>query len=188
MAVKVAPFKTSRKVAPYPSDRSFVLGSDELEIFDSVTSEQNRIGGTEIELYQYDLKKSVRDPVYGEPSYEAWKKPVRLKAWFQYPDIEEQATSDGSMSTWPSIFWVGRKDLEDVHAEIPGIGEIIKVWNIPYFILEKSSTDDPERAFYFAIKSVAEDSHMFDNAQFTAYRLTVERRTTFAPERRLLNT
>lgn len=188
MAVKVAPFKTNRKVAPYPSNRSFVLGSDELELFDSVTSEQNRIGGTEIELYQFDFKKSVRDPVYGEPSHEAWKQPIKLKAWFQYPEIEDQATSDGSTTAWPSVFWVGRKDLEDSRAVKPRIGEILKVWNIPYFEKEKSGTDDPKRAFYFAIKAVAEDSHLFDNAEFTAFRLTVERRTTFAPERRLLNT
>jgi len=188
MAVKVEPFKTKRKVAPYPSNKPFILGSDELELFDSVTSEQNSIGGTEIELYQYDFKQSARDPVYGEPSHEAWRQPIKLKAWVQYPEIEDQATEDGSMTSWPSTIWVARIDLEKVHADMPRIGEVVRFWDIPYFNKERSKTLDPNRAYYFGIKGVAEDSHMFDNPEFTAYRLTLERRTNFAPERRLRNT
>jgi hypothetical protein len=47
------------------------------------------------------------------------------------------------------------------------------------------SEGTPNAGYYFNVINVVDDAHMFDNPDFTMFRLDLRRYTEFNPERRI---
>lgn len=184
---KIECFKTSAAIKCHPCDSPFKLDGSEIPLFDSVAEEVTAVGGTEVDVYQRDEKRSSRDSLYDEVVEDAWKGPYRISAWVQYPEGAPEANQAGFKEVWPSVIWVARSALEGAGARLPKIGDVFAFWKVPFF-KEIAKTKDPKRGFYFNVTKVDQDGHLNDSSEFVGFRLTVKRDTTFAPERRLYNT
>jgi len=169
---------------------SYAFGSSELGLFDTIAQEHVNIAGTEIDLYQLNKKKTVRDALYDENITEGWDGPFRLKGWVEYPEVFPEVRSEGFRKTFPSSLWVARVDIERIGARAPYYGDVIHFWKTPFF--DEQSVAYPhgkaKHGYYFTLTEVYDDGHLFDEASFVGFRATLARNTEFSPERRLTNT
>jgi hypothetical protein len=159
-----------------------------LFLFDSVAQERNKIAGTEIDLYQMNAKKTVRDPLYDEVVTPVWAGPYRLKAWVEWPETMPEARTEGFRKTFPANMWVARVDVEKVGARPLSYGDIVHFWRTPFFD-EHSVTYEhgaSKHGYYFNLTEVVEDGHLFDTPSFVGFRSVLARNTEFTPERRLV--
>lgn len=171
-----------------PLVNEFNLNGDESFLFDMWAQEHTHISGVEIEFWSFDEKKSKRDALYDEPIKRGWKGPFKLKGYIEWPDSTPEARVEGLRTTWSASAWITRKDFEDAEAPPPSEGDVIRVWNIPFF--QSFGVDDeevPGRGYFFDILNVNDDGHLWDQANFVGYSFTFARRTEFTPERRLDN-
>jgi hypothetical protein len=179
------------KEAPLkPLAQEWKLTDSEHLLFDGYAQEHVRISGTTVDYYHLDVKKSEKDPLYNEPVARKYEGPYRLNAFLSYPDEESEAGEEGLKTSWTSMLWIPRVEIENAHAPEPFIGDIIRVWKTPYY--ERSSVNAqneqeeiPGSGFYFDVIKVHDDGHMFDNPWFVGFMLDLKRRTEDTPERRL---
>jgi hypothetical protein len=78
--------------------------------------------------------------------------------------------------------------VEDADAGVPGEGDVIKSWNIPFYALYglgDRPEAPPDAGYYFNVIDVDTDGQIFDNPSFVGYKLQLRRRTEFTPERRI---
>jgi hypothetical protein len=178
-------------VRPAPNvarTRAFNLDSKERFLFDLWAQEHTGIAGTELDYWSLDTKASKRDPLYDESIVRVWKGPFRFPAYFEWADSTPEAREEGMRTTWSASCWIARKNFEDFGAPPISEGDIIRVWNVPFF--DDFSVDGENLAvsgYYFDVINVNDDGHLWDQFNFVGYSCSIERRTEYTPERRLLN-
>jgi hypothetical protein len=173
-----------------PQDYVDMRFSDsELGLFDTIAAEHSRTAGTPIDYYSLSMDDSVKDPLYNEPSQRAWKGPYRIIGWFEWPDATPEAWEEGRIVTFSCTGWLSRKILEDARVPVPGTGDVLRVWNTPYFnaaggdLTASTNQDGSNLGYFFDVLNANDDGHLFDSAAFVGFKLTLNRRTQFAPER-----
>lgn len=182
------PVRPAQPLPAAPLVNDFTLCDGERFLFDCWAQEHNRIGGTQIEFWSLDVEGSTRDPLYDEPIVRDFAGPFRMVGYLEYPDGFAEAREEGFRSVWNGSIWIARKEFEDAHSPPPSEGDVIRVWNTPFF--QKFSVDEedvPGRGFYFDITQVGDDGHLFDTPSFVGFKCDISRRTEFTPERRLTN-
>lgn len=158
----------------------FDLNDAERYLFDSFAQEHLGIIGTEVEFWSQRVSKSKRDALYDEPVERVWNGPFKLTGLFQYVDTTSDAREEGLREIGPTEIWIARREFEEKNAPPPDTGDVIRVWNLPIF-----KFIGQEQGFYFDVTGTSEDGHLFDQASFVGWKLTLNRRTEFTPERRL---
>jgi hypothetical protein len=184
----VAPMVHPNPVQPMTSG-DFHLSDCEIFLFDGIASEVTNIAGTEVDLFQFNKKKSTRDPLYDETIKDSFDGPFRLRAWVEWPDPTPETRAEGFRKTFPATMWLARVDLEVIGASAPSFGDIVRFWNTPYFNGTSTSyqVGSNVKGYYFTLTEVKDDGHLFDNPSFVGFKCTIARNTEFAPERRVHN-
>lgn len=186
--------KTCNKIKPLcacpavPTVCTFNLDASEMFLFDLWANEHTSIAGTEIEFWSLDIGGSLVDPLYGEAIERRWAGPYRLKAWVHLPQDNPDVGQQGSRTIFDSALWIPRKQFEENNAPTPNENDVVRLWNLPFF--RGYAVDDetvPGGGFFFDVINVNHDGHVFDQAGFVGFSLTLARRTDYTPERRLQN-
>lgn len=159
---------------------SMTLGDSERFLFDSFAQEHVRTSGTPMEFWSQDIEGSERDPLYDEPIVRKWAGPFKIVGYLQRPDSIPEAREEGIRQTFPSEMWVARKEFEDANAPPPKEGDVMRVWNLPFY-----ADIGDGKGYFFDVIDSDEDGHLFDQASFVGFKLHVNRRTEFTPERRI---
>lgn len=160
---------------------------NELWLFDSFAQEHTNIGGTDVDIYIPNLKKSRRDPLYNEPTVPVFDGPFRVRVYATDIEYTPEASERGFRQIFTASLWLPRKTVED--AKImppPREGSVVLIWKTPYF--DRFSEPEPfipGLGFYFDVLKADVDGHPFDNSGFVGFKMDVKRRTSFNPERRL---
>lgn len=172
-----------------PGKPEFALDSSESFLFDMVAEEHTSIPGTTIEYFSLDKKGSTKDPLYSEAEEREFRGPYALKAHVTYPERGLLAQADGLIARWDCTAWIARKSFETAQCPIPHAGDVIRIWNTPFFNKEGVINESvPDSGLFFNILIVHHDGHLFDTPEFVGFKLTLRRRTDFTPERRITNT
>lgn len=173
--------------APLPLD--FHLGAEEHFLFDLWAQEHTRIAGTKIEFYSLNTDKSQRDALYDEPVVRHFDGPFSLVGYVEYPNDETEAREEGFRTTWTGTIWIARKEFEDANAPIASEGDVIRIWDKPFFNDNWATSGDevPGGGYYFDLTNVSDAGHLFDNPWFVGVTSRIRRRQEFTPERRLTN-
>ena len=160
------------------------MGDEESELFDCLAKEVVDISGIAVEWYSLDLEGSVRDPVYDEPIEMAWKGPYQLKAHVTMNERNAEAREEGMVWTFSFELWVARAEVEEKYMARPKEGDVVRLWNVPFFDQFGSGNSTIDGAgFFFSVTRVESDGHLFDGPTFTGFKCELKRNTTFAPER-----
>lgn len=112
---------------------SMTLSDSERFLFDSIAQEHLRTIGTQMEFWSQDIEGSERDPLYDEPIFRAWKGPYKIVGFIEKPDSIPEAREEGLRQTFPAAMWLARREFEDANAPAPKEGDILKVWNLPFY-------------------------------------------------------
>ena len=166
----------------------FHLSDLERQLYDSFAQEGVDTYGTKMEWYTQEISKAVRDPLYDEPTTRSWAGPYILNGFVTWPSRQPNLEGDGLYnSTFIGTVWLPRKSFEDIGAKLPYEGDVVRVWNVPFFADYGSdrSTKDKKRGYYFDVTKVEADGHLYDEAGFVGFRADIKRRTDFTPERRV---
>lgn len=162
----------------------FSLDASELTLFDSIAIEQVEKAGTPIMYWHYDRTNTVVDPVYDEPVERKFIGPFRLKGSVDYPDSTPEAREQGLRTQWNCTLWIPRKSLEIQKAPEPNIGDVILLWDTNFFASEGVQDENvPGAKYMFVVTDSDSDGHLFDTPAFTFFKLDLERRTEYTPER-----
>lgn len=147
-----------------------ILINDSDQCFmDSIAQEVNHLAGVVAIFFQYEEKKSSRNPYYGESKdriYKGGGVGVECPIFFKSPDRSEVTGEEGFRMDKTSSFFVARVDLDERSLRRPRVGDILKVWN-SYFDVTKSS---------------ATEGRFSDTGQTLQYEVDVVRRTKSLPE------
>jgi len=181
----------SNPVAPLRDGEKFEFGAKspyEMALFDSLTTEHIDIIGTTIWYYNLNLGASERDPLYDEPVKRVYT-PFIVKGFVTLPEGPKNVGLEGFNSSWDATAYISRKSIEAAGAPNPGEGDIIRIWDVPYFNREANidGFPIPDAGFYFSITAGGEDGHIFDTPSFTTFTATLRRVSTQTAERRLRN-
>ena len=167
----------------------FRLTDQERWLFDGYAQENLHIAGTPFDYYWLDVANTEIDALYGEAGERAFRGPYKLTGWLEMPIRLDAMRMEGRSATWNPSAWVARKDVEDARIYQPKEGDVIQVWQIPFYEsfsdVLPSNKPTPGSGFYFDVTEVETNGQMFDTPSFVGYKLTLKRRTMFSPERRL---
>lgn len=183
-----------------------LLDDSELRLFDSISEEYNRLGGTKVRLWSLRRGYAVDpvfdepsrnhgyDPMYGEavaPSHQPEVEPEKRDEWaFVGPwefwavvFFEEEADKDTSIdesvqSEWDATGWVSRQAFEEIDCPYPKKGDVIEM-------SEEKWRDSSDKQIYFDVISSARAGPLNDTQTYVNQRLRLKKRTKFDPERRI---
>ena len=162
----------------------------ELPFWDSIAQESTRLSGTKVRLYQLRRAKN-RHPLYQEPSeggdfdyagpWEVW---AGLE-WNQETDINADGAIEGQQQESEAILWIARKDLEEVDAPDPKIGDVFELWDVEAFDYKPFG----RRKFrYWDVKKSTQSGNVFTSEVFVMWRLELVSKTRFDAARRVEET
>lgn len=164
----------------------FNLCDAEQSIFDCWAAEHTGIAGVNIEYFHFNLDASTRDPLYDEAIERVFDGSYNFKAFVEYPEAEPEATEQGFHVKWDATIWIPRANIESVGAPTPAEGDVIRVWNTPFYNKYGVAEQDiPGAGYFFSLTKVDEDGHLFDQAGFVGFKCTMKRNTEYTPERRM---
>ena len=162
----------------------FSLDAQELVLFDSIAVEHTEKSGTSMLYWHLNRVGTTIDPVYDEPVQRKFEGPFRLKGNITYPESSPEAREQGMRSQWNATVWIPRKTLELANAPEPDVGDVIQVWNNSFFMSDGVESEQvPGAQFMFVVIDANTDGHLFDTPSFVGFKLEVERRTEYTPER-----
>jgi hypothetical protein len=174
-------------VAPLKDYEAFKLDDRELFLIDGYANEHVRILGTQITYWSISAANSRRDPVYGEPIDRVFLGPFKYTAWLSYTESVASVREEGLVQQFQPTAWLPRKMVEEASAPVPTEGDVLQAWNLPFY--HKYSTAEQQAlqtaGWYFNVTDVDTDGHLFDNPSFVGFKLKLNRRSEFTPERRL---
>lgn len=157
----------------------------ELPLWDSIAQEPAKLSGTPVRIYSVRRARNLH-PLYREPSAggNEWEfqGPWEFMAAIEFnqgQDIDSEAGAEGLQKVLSSVMWIARKELEDVGAPIPKIGDVIHFWD------QKPFGSDFQ--FWDVVKANP-DGNMVSSEVYTMYRLELKVRTRFEPVRKVENT
>lgn len=157
-------------------------------LYDTYSREQSAIiAGGEADLYVRDRGRSLKDPLYGEPTRAVWVGPYRLKVYLQNPIPMPMTVPQGFRNEWNGEIWVPRTEIELKGVRPPDNGDVLQMWKIPFYdALAVDYANSPKAGFYFDVESVHADAIAAMAPIFLGFKLTLKRRSEFTPERRVL--
>lgn len=168
----------------FPDDDAAVV---ERPLWDSIAQEPARLSGTQVRLYSVRRAKN-HHPLYREPG-------AGSKDWeFQGPwefwgaiefdpttDVDTDAGSEGLKKSADAILWVSRKELEDIGAPDPKVDDVIHFWGKRPF--KRASGFE-----FFDLIKAEPHGNVMSTETFVQWKLTLKARSSFDPERRVVNT
>jgi len=168
----------------YPTQTA--LGVVEQALYDSVSAEPARLSGTPVRLFSVRRAKN-RHPLYAEPSFagKEWEfhGPWELMGAFEFDqgmEIDQEATSEGLHEFANAALYLSRKELENVEAPEPKIGDIIWLWDRKPFAEEGGD--------YWDVTKANRDGNIWTTEVFVQYRLELRWRSKFDPARKIEGT
>lgn len=162
----------------------FTLDDRELALFDSIAKEHTEKSGTPVLYWHYDRKRSTVDPVYDEPENRVFDGPYKVVGNVTYPDSMPEAREQGLRTQWNASLWIPRRALEEAGAPEPDVGDVVLLWSNSYFISDGvQEAKVPGAQFMFVVTDSNSDGHLFDTPSFVGFRLEIERRSEYTPER-----
>lgn len=188
---EVKPFQPCRAGEIKPWCGPLQLTAKERKLFDSIATEVNKTAGTPVRYWVLDVPGSVVDPLYDEPITRKFKGPYNVQAWVGYANSTPDVQPQGFRNTWATSAWLARTDVEKSGMNPPTEGDIMEIWDIPFFADDAASFEGkpgifaPKPGYYFNITNVSEDGHLFDTAEFVGFTLAISRNSEFTPERRI---
>lgn len=151
-----------------------LLGDKDQCLFHSVAKEVIKLAGTTAVIYQFEQDKSRRDPLWDEEVDTEYKKNSRgvegidCPVYFKDPTRTGMSGEEGYRLDRISELHVAVKDLEERGLRRLRPGDIVKVWNM-YFDVIESHTDTA-------------NGIINDNPTASMYMFDVTRRTKDLPE------
>lgn len=172
------------------TERPFELTSFELPFFDIIAREHSKGAGTVIWLYTQVVSQAKRHPAYGEPlpTGRVFKGPWKMKGWFAWTDSTPLVRPEGMTREYDSQCWIARSEMEAVHCPPPKNGDVILVWNTPFFKAQDDTSQEqtiPNASYYFDVQDADNDGHLFDTPDFVGFTFNLKRDSAYTPERRL---
>lgn len=165
-------------------DATFRL--NERFLFDAVAMEHPSATATEVEFYPLNKAKSSADPLYGEMISHGWDGPFKIKGIVTEVIVAPEARDVGTREMRTPKVWIARRELELVGARNPHLGDIIRIWKLPYWDRVNTKTPpDPIDGFFFNIQTIQEAGFLFDSGYFVGFDCGLTRATEFVPERRV---
>jgi hypothetical protein len=163
------------------------MDDSEADLFDCWASEFVGIGGTAIDYFTLNLAKSTRDEVYDEPVDMVWDGPYRYSAHVRYTqERTAEAREEGMVWDIRMEIWIPRTAFEVSCTDRPKEGDVIRVWQVPFFGQWGSGNSVLTNAgYYFDVTNVQDDGHIFDGPHFVGFKLSAKRTTTYVGERRI---
>jgi len=171
---------------PFVGVDSLHFGDQELALMDSITVERTKASGTTLEFYYRDLLSSLKSQ-YGDET-KVWRGPYVMAADVKWPEKTPEATEQGGKATWEATAWIPRKLYDDLRLQGPKVGDVVRVWKMPYYRAYgqsdlTSETAQAQAGYYFTVDKVADKGHVFDTGTFMGFELTIKRDSEFTPER-----
>ena len=157
-----------------------LLDDSERALFDSVTTDLNRLAGDQINYYSMNRPNTKIDPLYGEAMERSIDGPYRVAAWVKWPQQNPEADEHGFGFTFDGEAVIARAELDKVRAPYPYEGDILEMWRTPFH-----DADSLGKGLFFDIIRVQNDGHVNDSPSFVQFRMTLKRRTQFGAERKL---
>lgn len=155
----------------------------EQALWDSVAQEPARLSGVNLRLWSL-RRADNRHPLYGEPSQGSreWSFHGPWEVWgsleFDQGDaIDHEATSEGIQRIANATLYIARKELEDVEAPVPKVGDVIDFWDRAPWGSEFQ---------YWDVKRANPDGNIWTAPNFVQYRMELSHRTRFEPGRKVL--
>lgn len=162
-------------------------GTGEQALFDGFAQEQVAVSGTPVDYWCINVPDSVKDPLYGEAKIRRFAGPFKVMGSFTAPSVNPSPEEFGLTGKWDAAIWIARKSFEDAGAPIPNEGDVLRTWNLPYYIA--TSTMEPEpvpsAGYFFNVVQLGPDGYVGDSPIFVGYKFTLTRRAEFTPERRI---
>lgn len=164
----------------FPDDANSEVG-----LWDSIAQEPARLSGTPVRLHSVRRAKNLH-PLYREPSADGheWEfsGPWEVMAAMDFnmgQDIDSEASEHGLQKIYSAVMYISRKELEDVGAPVPKIGDVIDFWDRAPFGADY---------VYWDVVKANPDGNMFTSEVYTMYRLELKVRSRFEPGRKVLGT
>ncbi len=158
-------------------------GVSELPLWDAIAQEPAKLSGIEFRLYSVRRAKNLH-PLYREPSNGGFEwefhGPWEMMGAFEFDqgnDIDPEVSSEGLQKTSNAVLYIARKELEDVLAPVPKIGDVIDLWDRQPFGSEFQFWD---------ITKANPDGNIMTSEAYVQYRLELKRRSRFEPGRKVL--
>jgi hypothetical protein len=180
----------SRKILPITPEQARFENSTigEKAVFDSVASEKTIKHGTSFDYYHMDRMATEVDPLYGEATEKIWVGPYKLIGHLEWPTPKPETREEGFRVTHVASAWIARTQFEEAGLKLPDRGDVVRVWNIPYFDeLAVTNEDESHKGYFFNVVNIVNDGHMLDNPDFSGYKLEIRRYSEFNPERRVFS-
>ena len=169
------------------SEHPFAISDTERALFVHFADEHTQMIATDCDFFSQQVDKSTRDPLYDEPLERSFTKPFSIRAWFSWPSSTPVTGEEGFRFAFQSQAWIPILQLENVGAPTPFEGDILRVWNVPYWNELGAAGEKIKGAgMFFDITNADTDGHINDQATFTGFRVDLKRRTEFGAERRLV--
>lgn len=174
-------------VSPLKEGEDFRLSDGEKLLFEGYAGEQTHISGVPVDYWTVNAVDTVRDPLYAEPIERKFVGPFRLFAIFQAPDQTVNTQEEGLLATFTASCSIPRKSFEEAGAPAPGPGDVLNVWNLPFYVAQSTVEANPlaGAGYYFDVMQANPDGYINDSPTFVRWVLPLKRRTAFTPERRL---
>lgn len=158
--------------------------NSERVLWDSIAQEPAVLSGVTIRLWS--LRRAMnRHPLYGEPANPenngewSFGGPWEMNASIEFEEsenVDHEATSEGSQKTGEATMFIARKELEDIGAPRPKMGDVISMWGeLPFSSQYK----------YWDVISADEAGHIMSTNAFVQYKLKLKHRTKFEPGRKV---
>lgn len=157
----------------------------ELQLWDSIAQEPAKLSGTPFRLWSVRRARNLH-PLYREPSNAGFEwefhGPWEMMGAFEFDqgnEIDPEVSAEGLQKTSTSVLYIARKELEDIDAPEPKIGDVIDLWDRMPFGSEFQ---------YWDVTKANPDGNVMTSEVFVQYRLEMKRRSRFEPGRKALGT
>jgi hypothetical protein len=164
----------------------FKLDERERFMFDHVAQEHTSGTAADAEFFAFSSKRSKFDPLYSETVSKGWDGPFKLKGIISQLENAPEVREGGLRKSFTPTIWFARTEFEAVGARQPRPGDVVRVWDLPYWNQVGVVTPpNPIDGLYFNITVVTESGFLFDSPAFVGFSCNLARNTEFAPERRV---
>lgn len=158
----------------------------ERPLWDSIAQEPAKLSGVTAQLWSLRRAKN-RHPLYGEPANPEsngewsfngpWEMSVAIE-FDEAQEVENEVSAEGLHSTGNATAHIARKELEDVGAPAPKIGDVLEFWG-------EEESPFKRHYKYWEVTRANADGHIVSQADFVQYRLELKLRTKFEPGRKI---
>jgi len=170
----------------YPDDQVVTV---ERPLWDSIAQEPARLSGVDVEMYS--LRRGMNGhPLYGEASVdgkdESFNGQWQFKAAIEFDqgdEIQENAATEGRKQEGQAVMWISRKELEDIDAPDPKVGDVMAVWNEGAFDGTNSQGNERARFRYFRVLRANPHGNVMSVNTFVQWRVELKFASDFNPDR-----